>query len=647
MCGFAGFWQPVVARPLSPGAISDRVGRMVERLEHRGPDDRGRWVDAQAGIAMGFRRLAIRDLSPAGAQPMVSASGHSVMTFNGEIYNVGELRDSLKSSVQNFNPRGTSDTEVLLESIEAWGLEETLKKCVGMFALAVWDRRDRTLRLARDRFGEKPLYYGVHNGVLLFGSELKALREHSAFRADIDRTALAGLARHGYVPGPGTIYRDTSKLPAATILTLREREVSFSNLPAPCPYWRLEDHLQSAATEPFQGDESEAVSELDQLLHRTVRDQMVADVPLGAFLSGGIDSSLVVAMMQSESSRPIRTFTIGFDVEQFNEAPHAAAVAKHLGTDHTECLVTAEQARDVIPRLPEIYDEPFADSSQIPTFLVSQLARKHVTVSLSGDGGDELFGGYARYAASLSMWNRVGWIPRPLRRAAALALQGVPGLETAERGTLRRKLLRAAPLLDANSFDDAYRLLISSWKSPGEAVVGGVDAPSAAAVNIPDRYRRMMFRDARNYLPDDILVKVDRATMAVSLESRAPFLDHRIAEFAARLPTSLLYRRPQGKRILRTLLERYVPRSLFERPKMGFGVPIGAWLRGPLRDWADDLLSVSRLHGEGHWRANVVRAAWASHASGKSDESARLWPVLMFQTWHANQKAALGEKQAA
>ncbi len=647
MCGFAGFWQPVVGRALSQAALSDRARRMADTLIHRGPDDVGTWSDERAGLAMGFRRLAIRDLSPAGAQPMVSRSGGTVLTFNGEIYNAADLQRALvDSGVTRF--RGQSDTEILLEAIEEWGLDATLKKCVGMFAIAVWDARDRTLQLARDRFGEKPLYYGVQNGVLLFGSELKALECHPACSRDVDRAALTAYARHGYVPAPHSIYRGIAKLTPGTILSIWDRDVTFARLQAPRPYWSVEEQFVAAEANPFSGSEDEAATELDQLIGRTVREQMVADVPLGAFLSGGIDSSLIVAQMQRYSGSATKTFTIGFDVPRFNEAPHAAAVAKHLGTDHTELYVTAQQALDVIPRLSTIYDEPFADSSQIPTFLVSELARRSVTVSLSGDGGDEIFGGYARFAGTEALWRTVGWIPRPVRQTAALIARAVPALAQSQRGSLLRKVYWGAQVVGAPSFQDAYRQLLSAWKNPEQVVLQAHDGPGVALKHaVGDRYREMMLIDSIDFLPDDILAKVDRATMAVSLEARAPFLDHRIAEFAYRLPRPLIYRQRHGKWLLRKVLERYVPPALFDRPKMGFGVPLADWLRGPLRTWADDLLSDGRLRREGYWSSAVVRAAWSAHQAGKVDSSSRLWPILMFQSWLDRQRAELSDRQAA
>ncbi len=647
MCGFAGFWQPVVGRALSQAALNDRARRMADTLVHRGPDDVGVWSDEESGLALGFRRLAIRDLTPAGAQPMVSRSGGTVLTFNGEIYNAAELqRELAQSGVSQF--RGQSDTEILLEAIEEWGLDATLKKCVGMFSIAVWDARDRTLQLARDRFGEKPLYYGVQNGVLLFGSELKALESHPACSRDVDRASLTAYARHGYVPAPHSIYKGISKLTPGTILSIWDRDFTFSRLQPPRPYWSVEDQFQRAQAKPFTGSEEDATAKLDQLLGQAVRDQMVADVSLGAFLSGGIDSSLVVAHMQRHSSRPVRTFTIGFDVAKFNEAPHAAAVAKHLRTDHTELYVTAQQALDVIPRLPDIYDEPFADSSQIPTFLVSQLARRTVTVSLSGDGGDEIFGGYSRFAAADALWRRVGWFPRPMRHAAAMLTRTLPALAQSQRGTLLRKVYWGSQVVGAASFHEAYRQLLSSWKNPEQAVLRAQDGPSTALRHhVGNRYREMMLIDSIDYLPNDILAKVDRATMAVSLESRAPLLDHRLFEFASGLPMSMIHRDGHGKWLLRKVLERYVPRSLFERPKMGFGVPLAEWLRGPLRTWCEDLLADSRLRRDGYWNAGVVRSAWTAHLAGKVDSSSRLWPILMFQSWLDRRKSEIQLREAA
>ncbi|MBX3444225.1 MAG: asparagine synthase (glutamine-hydrolyzing) [Planctomyces sp.] len=649
MCGFAGFWQPVAARPLSAAALGDRAARMNQQLAHRGPDDDDVFVEAPAGLALGFRRLAIRDLSPAGRQPMTSASGQSVIAFNGEIYNAAELRAGLDAS-HRFQPRGGSDTEILLEAIEAWGLETALKKSVGMFALAVWDRRTRTLSLARDRFGEKPLYYGIHNGVLLFGSELRALRQHPAMRTDMHREALSQFARFGCVPGPDTIYRGTEKLVPGTFLTFRERDIPFSRIPRPQPYWDLPGLAQAGGREPFRGTLDEAAAQLERLLRRTIREQMVADVPLGAFLSGGIDSSLIVALMQAESLRPVRTFTIGFESATYDEAPYAEAVARHLRTDHTELYVTARETLDVVPRLPEIYDEPFADASQIPTCLVAALARRHVTVSLSGDGGDEIFGGYARYAALDRLWGAARWCPRVFRQAAAAVLRTGGVLERSRRGSPGRKLLHAARIVGQPTFDHAYRALLSVWADPSEVVAQGsvacraFQAPEGGTLS---RLRRMMLMDAATYLPDDILAKVDRATMAVGLESRAPLLDHRIAEFASKLPAAMLQQRGQGKVVLRQALERFVPRALFDRPKQGFGVPLGEWLRGPLRDWAEALLSRRRLADEGFWNPVAVQAAWGAHLLEECDASARLWPILMFQAWQERQQSAASRRQVA
>jgi asparagine synthase (glutamine-hydrolysing) len=646
MCGFAGFWQPVVGRGLSEAALTERARQMARTLVHRGPDDLGSWCHEEAGLAIGFQRLAIRDLSSAGAQPMVSRSGGTVLAFNGEIYNAAELQRALvEAGVTQF--RGQSDTEILLEAIEEWGLDATLKKCVGMFAIAVWDARDRTLQLARDRFGEKPLYYGIQNGVLLFGSELKALEMHPACRREVDRAALTAYSQSKCVPAPHSIYRGIAKLLPGTILSIWDRDITFSRLQPPRPFWSVEEAFHLAQHHPFEGSDDDAVEQLDAVIGRAVKDQLVSDVPLGAFLSGGIDSSLIVAQMQRHSPRPVRTFTIGFADEQYNEAPYASAVARRLGAIHTELTVTPEDALEFIPSLPAIYDEPFADSSQLPTYLVARLARQHVTVSLSGDGGDELFGGYSRFARVESMWRSVGWVPAAMRRSLAVAARATPGLAASKRGSTLRKLYSGAQIAGAPSFREAYRQVISAWRSSDDVVLQSQpSAPLSLKRPIRERYREMMLLDSIDYLPNDVLTKVDRATMAVGLESRAPLLDHRVAEFAWRLPMNLIHRERQGKWLLRKVLEKDVPRTLFDRPKMGFAVPIAEWLRGPLREWSEDLMAEQRLRRDGYWNASVVRQEWTSHLSGRTDSSARLWPVLMFQTWLDRQRAQVQHDRA-
>lgn len=653
MCGLTGFWQP-------GGCAGDEAAatarRMADTLVHRGPDDVGVWVDDAAGLALGHRRLAILDLSPAGHQPMVSATGRYVIAFNGEIYNHLELRAALEKvgagGTAPLSWRGHADTETLLAAIEAWGVEETLQRCVGMFAFALWDRHARTLTLARDRMGEKPLYYGWQRGVLLFGSELKALRAHPAFEGEIDRGVLALYFRYNAVPTPYSIYRGIGKLPPGTYVVLTESAVRAGVAPEPVAYWSLSEAVRRGLQTPFSGTAAQAVEALDDLLRQAVAGQMVADVPLGAFLSGGIDSSTVVALMQAQSSRPVRTFSIGFHEAGYNEAQHAARVARHLGTEHTELYVTPEQAMAVIPKLPTLYDEPFADSSQIPTFLVAQLARQHVTVALSGDGGDELFGGYTRYVLAHRIWQRLAWMPRVVRAAVAgcltapspatwngwvdLARPLVPrGLRYANIGD---KLHKLAGILRESQPEAVYRALVSHWTERERVVLGAEEPPTVLTQPevwpaVDDFRHRMMALDAVGYLPDDILVKVDRAAMGVSLETRVPLLDHRVVEFAWRVPLTMKIRQGHGKWLLRQVLYRYVPRELIERPKMGFGVPIDHWLRGPLREWAEDLLDERRLRDEGFIDPAPVRQKWREHLSGQRNWQYHLWDVLMWEAW--------------
>ncbi|MEO8636441.1 MAG: asparagine synthase (glutamine-hydrolyzing) [Gemmatimonadales bacterium] len=645
MCGVAGYW----------GATADGAAvlrRMCDAIRHRGPDDEGQWLDPEAGIGLGHRRLSILDLSPLGHQPMVSASGRYVITYNGEIYNWQELRREEETHGARW--RGHSDTEVLLAAIERRGLEATLRAAVGMFAIAVWDRQERALALMRDRLGEKPLYFGYHGGVLLFGSELKALRAHPACGRDIDRGAVALFLRHNYIPAPYSIYRGIHKLEPGQIA----RFAAPTGDPVFTRYWCARDAAVAGLAAPYPGGESEYLGALGNQLQATVRDQMVADVPLGAFLSGGVDSSLIVALMQQQSPKPVCTFTIGFHEAEWNEAGHARAVAKHLGTDHTELTVTPDDLLAVVPRLPAMYDEPFSDSSQVPTALVAALARQQVTVSLSGDGGDELFGGYARYGLGERVWARVGRIPRAVRRAAGRAISLVPApawdrmltplgtaMPTGFRGRVTGdRMHKAAELLSRGSFELLYRDLLSHWRQPEQVVLGGVEPPTA----LTDPARRltpasplsqMMYLDSVSYLPDDILVKVDRAAMAVSLESRAPLLDHRVFELAWRMPASLRTMTGGGKPALKQLLARHVPPALTDRPKMGFGVPIQHWLRGPLREWGEALLDERRLRAEGLFSPEAVRQKWDEHQAGTRDWQYLLWDVLMFQAWREAESA--------
>jgi asparagine synthase (glutamine-hydrolysing) len=624
---------------------------MTDAIVHRGPDDSGAWVDEAHGVALGHRRLSIVDLSPAGHQPMTSSSARYVIVFNGEIYNYRELRADLEQGRQAPVWRGHSDTEVLLAAIEAWGLQGAVTRAVGMFAFALWDRSLRRLSLVRDRLGEKPLYYGLAGRHFIFASELKALRVFPGFDARIDRDALCQFMRFNYVPAPRSIFAGIRKLSPGTIVEFsidgdRVRELVSAR------YWSARQCAEEGIRAPFQGTEHEACDELERLLAQSIGGQMVADVPLGAFLSGGIDSSTVVALMQAQSSRPIRTFTIGFGEAEYNEAKHAGAVAKHLGCDHTELYVTPEQAMSVIPRLAVLYDEPFADSSQVPTFLVSELARRHVTVSLSGDGGDELFGGYNRYFWAMKVWRKLRTVPAPLRTVLAKTLQlpspaawsrafamGAPFVPARHRhANAGDKVHKLAELIGATEPERIYLRLLSHWDAPSELVRGSKEPVNSVTdrrewIDCSDFEHRMMYLDTVAYLPDDILVKVDRAAMGVSLETRVPMLDHRVVEFAWRLPISMKIRDGEGKWPLRRVLDRHVPRKLVDRPKMGFGVPIDHWLRGPLRKWAEDLLDERRLATQGYFEPAPIREKWGEHLSGRRNWQYLLWDVLMFQSW--------------
>ncbi|HEV7372063.1 asparagine synthase (glutamine-hydrolyzing) [Arenibaculum sp.] len=646
MCGVTGFWDPT-GRIFKGNAVG--VARaMAGRLGHRGPDDAAEWADADAGVVLAHRRLAVVGLGPGGRQPMASACGRYVLSFNGEIYNHLDLRRELEGAGHRF--RTDCDTEVFVEALALWGVEAALRRTTGMFALIFWDRSRRTLHLARDRLGEKPLYLASCGRTLLFASEAKAFDAYPGFTGTLDRAAVTQFLRFGYVPSPLSIHSNATKLLPGTHLEidtggLAPGWTSRDLVARARPYWSARD--VAAETTPFGGSDDEAVDALEAVLSNAIARQLVADVPVGTFLSGGVDSSVVVALAQARSTRPLRTFTMGFHDAAFDEAGHARAVARAIGTEHTEFYVTAEDARAVIPALPTIWDEPFADSSQIPTFLVSRLARSHVTVALSGDGGDELFGGYRRHFLAQCFWPHLGALPLPARRGAARILRllasatlaasnAVPGA-----GRLRRRVDDAQKIAEAictAGGADLHRSLVSLWADPAAVVIGGREPDGG-----PDSWDRdaipggdvgnMMLRDLSTYLPDDILTKVDRASMAVSLETRAPMLDHSVVEFAWSLPAEMKIRDGSGKWIMKRLLERHLPAPLANRPKQGFGIPLGDWLRGPLRVWAEDLLDRSRLSREGVFVPDPIVAAWNDHVSGRRNLQHAIWPVLMFQAW--------------
>jgi len=609
------------------------LAESCRRIRHRGPDSNGYWDDANAGVALAHVRLAILELSEAGHQPMASPSGRHVMVFNGEIYNHLELRGKLEARGQAPDWRGHSDTETLLACFAAWGFETTLREAVGMFAIALWDRESHRLSLARDRMGEKPLYYGYSGANLVFASELKALMPIPGFGAELNRNALASFMRHNYIPAPQSIYTGIAKLPPGTWLELDEAALGRRELPEPRVYWSASEAADQGRAAPLSFDnDAQAVDALEQVLGQAVRGQMLSDVSLGAFLSGGIDSSAIVSLMQAGSSQPVRTFSIGFHDKAYDEAEHAKAVAAHLGTDHTELYVTPDDALALVPRLPEIYDEPFADSSQLPTFLVTQMARQHVTVALSGDGGDELFGGYTRYFRVRDWYAQCQRVPAPLRHLAGSVLRASAGLPG--RGAWRGKVGKLGELLSVDHQAEFYRQFVSYWADPAEVVKGGREIPSLFQQPMEGPvFEAMMKLDTQTYLPDDILVKVDRAAMAVSLETRVPLLDHRVYEFAWRLPFQYKVRGSTGKWALRQLLYRHVPPSLVDRPKRGFAVPLASWLRGPLRDWAEALLDPARLSQDGWFHPEPILRKWREHVSGHRNWSSHLWGVLMMQAW--------------
>lgn len=640
MCGIAGFIGG------SKSVFEQSITDMARTIYHRGPDDHGIWQDKSSNLTLIHTRLSILDLTSAGHQPMPSNSGRFIITFNGEIYNHLHLRKEIEQQ-KFYSWRGHSDTETLLAGFELWGFEATLKKAVGMFAISLWDTKERCLYLARDRMGEKPLYYGFQNGVFMFASELKALKAHPAFEPNINRDAITLQMRHSYIPEPHSIYQGIFKLIPGHFLKLNNNTNEIKTT----SYWTLNETVSNGIANPFTGNSTKTILEVEKVLKEAVKSQMLSDVPLGAFLSGGIDSSLVTALMQSQSNTPIKTFTIGFYEEGYNEAQFAKTVAHHLKTEHTELYVTDREALDVIPLLPSLYDEPFSDSSQIPTFLVSQMTKQHVTVALSGDGADELFGGYNRYFWADKIWRRMGSLPHPARSNIAHLLtlsspkklnHGFDSISHYLPKKLRYKnfgdkLHKLAEILSLSSQEETYLSLISHWKAPQDIVIGS-NEPTAVHNNLIEKKEldfisQMMYADAVSYLPGDILTKVDRASMGVSLETRAPFLDHRVVEAAWKLPLSMKIQGDQGKWILRQILYKYVPKEMIERPKMGFGAPIDSWLRGPLKEWAEELLNEDRLKREGFLNPAPIRQKWEEHLSKKRNWQYHLWNVLMFQAW--------------
>ena len=650
MCGIAGIFGQS-----SDGLLEGQVNKMIMSLVHRGPDDSGIWINKDNTLALGHRRLTIIDLSKAGHQPMQSSCGTFVMSFNGEIYNHRELRRELNSQYTSIRWKGTSDTETILEGFSHWGINKTVEKMVGMFALAVWDNSKEKLYLTRDRIGEKPLYFGWSQGKFIFGSELKAIKNSPGFRQEIDRDSLCLFLRHCYVPSPRSIYKDIYKLQPGYILDLSLKDT----LNAPKQgyllenlnlrqYWSYKDKVEEGLGNLIK-EEKESLKLLEETLRDSIELQSIADVPLGCFLSGGIDSSLIVSLMQTNSEVPIHSYSIGFKESDYDEAIYAKEIAKHLGTKHTELYVSANDALEVVPKLPQLYDEPFADSSQIPTHLVSKMARDHVKVALSGDAGDELFGGYNRHVKAPFLWQIMSSCPKNLRSSLSKIITLFPSSFLNQLGKvipgsyktsfLGHKLHRFAERLNSvNNEDDLYFSFISEWTNPEQIVLNSKEPKSFLHEKnlwpkMNSFQERMMFLDSMTYLPDDILVKVDRASMGVSLETRAPFLDHRVVELAARIPIEQKINNGKGKQILRKILYQYVPRELIERPKQGFGIPLGDWLRGPLKDWAEDMLNQDKLENEGFFSPSIVRKTWREHLKGKRNWEHKIWNLLMFQSW--------------
>lgn len=640
MCGIAGIL--IDSGRLAGESPSELIEKMTNTLAHRGPDNAGTWCDDVSGVYFGHRRLSILDLTSAGKQPMESACGRYVITYNGEVYNFQDIKKKIETEF-NIHFKTNTDTEVILEACAKWGVDNTVNQLVGMFAFSLWDKKERQLTLVRDRIGIKPLYWQFISGRLAFASELKALRVMPDWKPELDKHALGSYLRHAYVPAPATIYTDVFKLPPGNILTWKAGESPEIN-----QYWDPLA-LASANEQSYSSiSDNEAINRLDKLLGDAVKRRMISDVPLGAMLSGGIDSSVVTALMQKHSDRPIKTFSIGFNESDYNEAVYASQVAKHLGTEHTELYVESKHSLDVIEKIPTMYDEPFADASQIPTFLISELIKNHVTVALSGDGGDELFAGYTRYQWAGKFAAAAKYLPARLRSYVISVIKNYPPqqwnhllknipakIRPSHAGD---KLYKIASILPFNNEQDIYKRLVSQWPNPNSVMNNGYEMETILSNEelnnlIPEYISRMQYMDLVTYLPDDILVKVDRASMAVGLEARVPLLDHRVVEFSWSQPFSRKIRNTQGKWLLKQLLYRYVPKNLVERPKMGFGVPIDEWLRGPLKDWAYDLLSAERLCNDGFFNIDVVQKCLQEHMSGNRNHQYRLWVVLMFQAW--------------
>jgi len=645
MCGITGFYSKNLS------TFNNAILKMNSALYHRGPDFSGIWQDRSAGIVFGHQRLSILDLSPAGNQPMISNSGRYIITYNGEFYNHLEIRKELNEMNLNINWQSNSDTETFLEAIEYWGIDSALKKVVGMFACALWDKKNRSLTLVRDRMGEKPLYYGWQgkgsNKVFIFGSELKALKLHPEFQGIVNKDAIALLLRHNYIPDPYSIYKNIYKLLPGQYLQLKEEDLKKNFLPTPISYWSLTQNAIKGTKNLFRENDIEIEKNFEKLLKDTVKKKMISDAPVGAFLSGGIDSSTLVSLMQSENLNRIKTFTIGFSDDDYNEAKHAKKIAKHLNTEHTELYFSAKTAMEVIPKLPIIHDEPFSDNSQIPSFLISQLAKKQIKVAISGDGGDELFCGYNRYIHVNNWSKKLNLIPFGARKVFANGIKSI----SQDRWNVLLKFLpflnkyvnfgnqiKVAKALEANSFTDLYYVFFSQWQNPTDVVLNSTEPGTFLTSYKPDinqlnNYEQMMILDLISYLPNDILTKVDRTSMASSIETRVPLLDHKLIEYVWKMPHNLKFRNGQSKWILRQILKKYVPETLTERPKKGFGIPLHSWLRGPLRDWAENLLDEKKLLKEGYFDAKIVREKWDDFILNKKNWHQDLWNILMFQAW--------------